>query len=87
MPRAPSHHPNPSLLDTLMTTSPAITVLDKDLNSHGGVFCPSPLAQMPIWNHHPKVFLDVSTTGQATCAYCGTRYVLSASPADQHPRA
>ena len=66
-----------------MTTSPDILVMDKDLNSHGGVFCPSPLANMPIWNHHPKVFLDVSTTGQAQCAYCGTRYVLSPGAADQ----
>ena len=70
-----------------MTASTDILVLEKDLNSHGGVFCPSPLANMPIWNHHPKVFLDVSTTGQATCAYCGTRYVLSWGPADQHPSA
>jgi hypothetical protein len=65
-----------------MTASTDILVLEKDLNSHGGVFCPSPLANMPIWNHHPKVFLDVLSTGQAQCAYCGTRYVLSA---DAHP--
>jgi uncharacterized Zn-finger protein len=65
-----------------MTASTDILVLEKDLNSHGGVFCPSPLANMPIWNHHPKVFLDVLTTGQAQCAYCGTRYVLSS---DAHP--
>lgn len=39
------------------------------------VFCPNPA--MPIWNHHPKVFLDVTTTGHALCPYCGTRYHLT----------
>ena len=37
-------------------------------------FCPNP--RMPIWNHHPRVYLDVSTTGEAGCPYCGTRYRL-----------
>jgi len=32
---------------------------------------------MPVWNHHPRVFLDVST-GQAMCPYCGTVYVMKA---------
>lgn len=37
-------------------------------------FCPNP--RMPIWNHHPRVFLDVTPTGPAMCPYCGTRYAL-----------
>jgi uncharacterized Zn-finger protein len=37
-------------------------------------FCPNP--SMPVWCHHPKVFLDVSTTGEAKCPYCGTVYHL-----------
>ena len=36
-------------------------------------FCPNP--RMPVWSHHPRVFLNV-THGQAACPYCGTRYVL-----------
>jgi uncharacterized Zn-finger protein len=36
--------------------------------------CPNP--QMPVWNHHPKVFLDVTKTGSAACPYCGTVYRL-----------
>ena len=36
--------------------------------------CPNPA--MPVWNHHPKVFLDVAKTGQAVCPYCGTVYKL-----------
>lgn len=50
----------------------------KDLNAHGGVMCPSPLADMKVWNSHPKVFLDVSRTGHAKCPYCGTEYKLKA---------
>ena len=53
-----------------------ITLLAKDLNGHGGVFCPSPLADMALWNSHPKVYLDVAKTGQAKCPYCGTVYQL-----------
>ena len=37
-------------------------------------FCPN--RQMPVWNSHPRVFLDVTTTGQAACPYCGTVYRL-----------
>ena len=37
-------------------------------------FCPNPA--MPVWNHHPRVFLDVASTGQAMCPYCGTVYRL-----------
>ena len=48
----------------------------KDLNSHGGVFCPSPLADMKLWNSHPKVYLDVAKLGEAKCPYCGTVYRL-----------
>ena len=31
---------------------------------------------MPVWNHHPRVFLDVASTGEAMCPYCGTVYRL-----------
>jgi uncharacterized Zn-finger protein len=31
---------------------------------------------MPVWNHHPRVFLDVASSGQAMCPYCGTVYRL-----------
>lgn len=54
----------------------SVELLAKDLNPAGGVFCPSPLADMKIWNSHPKVFLNVVHTGQAKCPYCGTVYQL-----------
>jgi uncharacterized Zn-finger protein len=48
----------------------------KDLNANGGVFCPSPVAGMKLWNNHPRIYLDVASTGEAKCAYCGTVYRL-----------
>jgi uncharacterized Zn-finger protein len=48
----------------------------RDLNSHGGIFCPSPIAGMKLWNTHPRVFLDIASTGAAKCPYCGTVYKL-----------
>jgi uncharacterized Zn-finger protein len=53
-----------------------VEVLAKDLNANGGVFCPSPLAGMKLWNTHPRIFLDIARTGEAKCAYCGTVYKL-----------
>jgi len=55
-----------------------IELLAKDLNGHGGVFCPSDKADMKLWNSHPKVYLDVASTGQAKCPYCSTEYKLKA---------
>jgi uncharacterized Zn-finger protein len=53
-----------------------VEILAKDLNHQGGVFCPSPLAAMKVWDNHPKVYLDVAHTGSAKCPYCGTEYKL-----------
>lgn len=58
-----------------------IELAAKDLNAQGGVFCPSPRADMKIWNTHPKVYLDVAHTGEAQCPYCGTVYRLKAGEA------
>ena len=55
-----------------------IELAAKDLNAHGGVFCPSPKAHMKLWNSHPKVYLDVAKTGEVRCPYCGTVYRLKA---------
>lgn len=58
--------------------SQVVELRTQDLNGHGGTFCPNPQAQMALWNSHPKVFLDVATTGEARCPYCGTVYRLKA---------
>jgi uncharacterized Zn-finger protein len=53
-----------------------IELVAKDLNANGGIFCPSPKADMKLWNTHPRVYLDVAQTGSAKCPYCGTVYKL-----------
>ena len=58
--------------------SNTVELLAKDLNGHGGVFCPSAKADMTLWNSHPKVYLDVASAGVAKCPYCGTVYQLKA---------
>ena len=63
-----SHTPAPAVVELLAT----------ELNAQGGVYCPSPVAHMKLWNTHPRVYLDVAHTGAAKCPYCGTVYRLKA---------
>lgn len=49
---------------------PVVLVRPEDLPA----FCPNPA--MPIWNHHPRVFLAIAASGAAMCPYCGTQYRL-----------
>ncbi len=68
------------------TTTPAIApitdpktdveLLVAELAGSGVVFCPNP--RMPLWSGHPRVFIDVATTGVGRCPYCGTTYRLKA---------
>lgn len=52
-------------------TAREVNVTAHDLPLH----CPRPDA--PLWARHPRVFLDVLTSGTAACPYCGTRYTFS----------
>jgi len=45
-------------------------VTKNDLPLH----CPMP--SMSLWNSHPRVFLSIEETGEATCPYCGAVYAL-----------
>ena len=54
----------------------AVELTSADLGATGAVFCPNP--KMPLWSNHPKVFIDVATTGEGRCPYCGTVYRLKA---------
>ena len=38
----------------------------------------------PVWNLHPRVFLDVAKSGELLCPYCGTRYVYKGAPPKGH---
>jgi uncharacterized Zn-finger protein len=65
------------LKERAMSQPPAVVELSaKDLQGPGVTFCPNPA--MPLWSNHPKVFIDVATTGQGVCPYCGTAYRLKA---------
>lgn len=56
--------------DEVTDTGNVVLLDGKDLPAH----CPNP--KMSLWNAHPRVFLDVTTTGEAVCPYCGTIYRL-----------
>ena len=63
-------------MSTAARKETVVELTAQDLNSHGGVFCPSPRADMKLWNNHPRVYLDVAQAGAAKCPYCGTVYKL-----------
>ena len=48
----------------------AVTASHKDLP----LSCPRP--QDEVWNMHPRVYLPIEKTGEASCPYCGAHYVL-----------
>ncbi len=35
-----------------------------------------PTLEMSLWNSHPRVFLPIEESGQASCPYCGTVFSL-----------
>ncbi|MFE8646840.1 zinc-finger domain-containing protein [Sphingomonas sp. NCPPB 2930] len=72
----PSHPSN--LAASVKRPVVVVELVAADLNANGGVFCPSPKADMKLWNTHPKVYLDVAHSGEAKCPYCGTVYRLRA---------
>src|SRR5437764_176326 len=51
-------------------------------SKNGVVFCPNP--KMPLWSGPPRVFLDVASTGEAKCPYCGTVYRMKAGEVVGH---
>lgn len=63
-------------MSATMKKETVVELSAKDLNANGGVFCPSPKAEMKLWNNHPRVYLDVAQSGAAKCPYCGTVYKL-----------
>jgi len=51
-------------------TDDAVELLAAELPA----YCPNP--KMSLWNHHPRVFLDLTRGLPVACPYCGTRYRL-----------
>lgn len=52
------------------TQEGTVVVTAKDLPLH----CPG--NNTPLWNMHPRVFLDIAHKGEVSCPYCGTQYKL-----------
>ena len=44
--------------------------------------CPHPDA--PLWARHPKIYLEVLSSGNAICPYCNTHYVFHGTPPKAH---
>ncbi|RYF17317.1 MAG: zinc-finger domain-containing protein [Comamonadaceae bacterium] len=63
-------------MSTATRKEASVELVAKDLNANGGIFCPSPKADMKLWNTHPRVYLDIAQSGAAKCPYCGTVYKL-----------
>jgi uncharacterized Zn-finger protein len=57
-------------------SKPVVELMAADLVGPGVTFCPNP--KMALWSAHPRVFIDVATTGEGKCPYCGTVYRLKA---------
>ncbi|MDX3906672.1 MAG: zinc-finger domain-containing protein [Pigmentiphaga sp.] len=64
-----------------MSTEAANAIIEVDADELP-ISCPGP--QTPLWNMHPKVFLDVATTGSAKCPYCGAEYRLKGGAKASH---
>lgn len=59
-------------------SAPARTI--RVASFHLPLACPVPGEKVQAL--HPRVFLDVERTGDATCPYCNTRYVLTDQKAE-----
>jgi uncharacterized Zn-finger protein len=69
-------------MDAQPTPRAEVELLASDLQGPGVAFCPNP--KMGLWNQHPRVFIDVTTTGSGKCPYCGTVYRLKAGEKLHH---
>jgi uncharacterized Zn-finger protein len=45
-------------------------------------YCPNP--SMPVWNHHPRVYLELAGGRTVLCPYCGTRYRVAEGQGGGH---
>ena len=62
----------------MANNSKTIQVSAKDLPLH----CPTD--EVALWCSHPRVFLDLSESGKASCPHCGTKYQLKAGEKTGH---
>lgn len=55
-----------------------VEVTADDLPLH----CPMPGKR--LWDSHPRVFLPIADSGEETCPYCGTVFVLKGPAGKGH---
>ena len=60
------------------TRSAAVVELLRQGPATARAWCSAPNPKMPLWSNHPRVYIDVATTGAGKCPYCGTVYRLKA---------
>jgi uncharacterized Zn-finger protein len=36
-----------------------------------------PLPNQKLWDAHPRVYLPIEESGEASCPYCGTHFILT----------
>ncbi|MFN9744310.1 MAG: zinc-finger domain-containing protein [Betaproteobacteria bacterium] len=66
-------------MDTSTEPRAVVELTAAELMGGGVTHCPHP--KMPLWNGHPKVFIDVAAHGEGRCPYCSTVYRLRAGEA------
>ena len=75
-------HPLPirrtTLPETAMAEPKTVEIAASDLP----LCCPP--ANAPVWNQHPRVYLDVLHSGEATCPYCEAHYVFKGEAPTGH---
>ena len=63
-------------MSTMNEAKAVVELAAAELVGPGVIFCPNP--RMALWSNHPRVFIDVATTGEGRFPYCGTVYRLQA---------
>lgn len=61
-----------------MSEAKELEITAEDLPLH----CPT--KEVALWCSHPRVFLNIATTGYALCPYCGTKYKLKVGATVRH---
>jgi uncharacterized Zn-finger protein len=71
-----SHISDNRLRDTIMasTSKDKVKSVYRVTRAQLPLCCPLP--EDEVWNMHPRVYLPIEKTGEATCPYCGTKYLL-----------
>jgi uncharacterized Zn-finger protein len=69
---------NPTESPAAPQTDPhaVVELAASELMGPGVTHCPNP--RMPLWNQHPRVFLNMTGSGDVRCPYCGTVYRMKA---------